>query len=238
MGSTAEGDVPKAEALLARGLALAQALGDQAAEAKLEWTRLTLFHWTDQLPEARQAGERSLALSRSAGLPEQAAFSLQDLSYIYLALGEVERTIVTNREAIGLWRQLRNQPMLANSLAIEGGLMAESGEFEASLAASNESYQLSAAINNSWGMAFSRINIAPSYWDRGDPARALAMCHEVIENARRSGFIIPLFTTPAYLADIYGDLGAVAQALRAFSPLPAAGTSGSRSAWRGDSHRR
>jgi tetratricopeptide (TPR) repeat protein len=70
MGSTAEGDVAESEALLARGLALAQSLGDRAAEARLEWTRLNLYHWTDQLPEARLAGERSLELARAAGLRE------------------------------------------------------------------------------------------------------------------------------------------------------------------------
>ncbi len=213
MGSTAEGDVPMAEALLARGLALAQSLGDQAAEAKLEWTRLNLYHWTDQLPEAIEAGEHSLMLARAAGLQEQAAFSLQDLSYVYLATGQVARTIATNREAIGQWRQLRNQPMLANSLAIEASLLAEAGQFEASAAASDEGYQLSAAINNWWGMAFSRINQAPSYLDRGDPARALAVSQAVLDDARRSGFIIPFFTIPAYQADIYGELGAVTQSL-------------------------
>jgi len=212
MGSTTEGNVALAETLLGRGLALAQSLGDQAAEAKLEWTRLTLFHWTDQLLEAQQAGERSLALSRAAGLPEQAAFSLQDLSYIYLALGDFGRTIATNHEAIGLWRQLRNQPMLANSLGVEASLMAESGKFDAAMAASEEGFQLSAAINNWWGMAFSRINTAPVFWERGDPAQALAVCRAVIDHGRRAGFIIPLFTGPAYLADIYGDLGAVTQA--------------------------
>ena len=89
MGSTAEGNLPQAEALLARGLAMAQAVGDQTAEARLEWTRLTLYHWTDQLPQARRAGERSLELARAAGLYEQEAFSLQDLSYVYLALGDI-----------------------------------------------------------------------------------------------------------------------------------------------------
>ena len=217
MGSTAEGDVPMAEALLARGLALAQSLGDQAAEAKLEWTRLNLYHWTDQLPEAIEAGEHSLTLARAAGLQEQAAFSLQDLSYVYLASGQVARTIATNREAIGQWRQLRNQPMLANSLAIEANLMAEAGQFEASQAASEEGYQLSAAINNWWGMAFSRINMAPTFWDRGDPAHALAICQAVLDHGRRAGFIIPLLTIPAYMADIYGELGAVAPALAALA---------------------
>ena len=213
MGSTTEGDVPMAKALLARGLALAQSLGDQAAEARLEWTRLNLYHWTDQLPEARQAGERALALARAAGLPEQEAFSLQDLSYVYLALGEVGRTRVTNLEATALWRQLRNQPMLANSLGVEANLLAEAGEYEASLAASDEGYRISAAINNWWGMAFNRINLPPLQWDRGDPAGALATCAAVFGDAQKAGFIIPLFVTPVHMADIYSDLGAVTTAL-------------------------
>jgi|SRR5579859_6633395 len=221
MGSTAEGDVPKAEALLARGLALAQSLGDRAAEAKLEWTRLMLYHWTDQLPEARQAGERSLELARGAGLREQVAFNLQDLAYIYLALGDIPRTRSANREAIESWRQLRNQAMLTNSLAIEGALLGEGGDYEAALAAFGEGYQLSAAINNYWGMAFNQLNAAPLYWDRGDPARSLAISELVIDHAQRAGFIIPLFVSPAYMADVYGDLGATSAALSQLAQVKA-----------------
>jgi tetratricopeptide (TPR) repeat protein len=138
---------------------------------------------------------------------------LQDLSYVYLAMGEMERTMATNREAVGYWRQLRNQAMLANSLAVEGNLLAEAGEYAASLAASDEGYQLSEAINNWWGMAFNRINMGPVHWDRGDLALALAVSRAVIEHARRAGFIIPLFVVPAFLADMYGELGAVTLAL-------------------------
>ncbi len=213
MSSTAEGNVPQAEALLARGLALAQALGDQTAEARLEWTRLNLYHWTDQLPEARRAGERSLELARAAGLREQAAFNLQDLSYIYLALGEIEHTRTANREAIELWRQLHNQAMLANGLAVESNLRIEAGENAAGLAASDEGFQLTAAINNWWGMAFTRMNIASVYWDQGDAASAILACQAVMVHARRAGFIIALFLSPAYLADLYGELGAPVTAL-------------------------
>src|SRR5205823_5529463 len=181
--------------------------------ARLEWTRLNLYHWTDQLPEARRAGERSLELARAAGLYEQEAFGLQDLSYVYLAMGEIDQTWITNHAAVEHWRQLRNQAMLANSLAVEGSLLAERGEYEAGLAATDEGYQLSAPINNWWGMAFNRLNMAPVHLDRGDTARALAVCREVIEDARRAGFIIPLFISPAYMADVYGELGAVSMAL-------------------------
>jgi class 3 adenylate cyclase/tetratricopeptide (TPR) repeat protein len=213
MGATAEGDVAKAEALLARGLALAQSQGDQTAEARLEWTRLSLYHWTDQLPEARLAGERSLELARAAGLREQMAFTLQDLAYVYFASGDIERTLATNREAMGLWRQLRNQPMLTNTLGIEAMLHLASGEYDASLAASDEGYQLSAAIGNWWGMAFNRIIASLIHWDRGDPASAIAVGRDVIFQARRSGFIVPLFATPIVLAEVYADLGAVPEAL-------------------------
>ena len=118
-----------------------------------------------------------------------------------------------NHEAVTHWRQLRNQAMLANSLAVEGSLLAEAGEYEAGLAATDEGYQLSAAINNWWGMAFNRINMAPVHLDRGNSARALAVCQAVMEHAGRAGFIIPLFVMPAYMADIYGELGAVPTAL-------------------------
>jgi ATP/maltotriose-dependent transcriptional regulator MalT len=34
-----------------------------------------------------------------------------------------------------------------------------------------------------------------------------------MENARRAGFIVPLFVAPAYMADTYGELGALPEAL-------------------------
>jgi len=70
-------------------------------------------------------------------------------------------------------------------------------------------------------MAFSSTNLPAVYWDRGDPARALAAGPTVLEHARRAGFIIPLFVVPAFLADIYGGLGVVPRALSALAEADA-----------------
>jgi hypothetical protein len=102
--------------------------------------------------------------------------------------------------------------MLANSLAVEAMLDLDAGVYDTSLAASDEGYQLSAAIGNAWGMAFNRNTSSLIHWDRGNAARAIAVGRDVIEQARRSGFIIPSFSTAIVLAEIYADLGALSEA--------------------------
>ena len=137
-------DWPKVQALSLDALTLAGDLGDRPAEAKIDWILLLANRFGNEGPRrAIEYGERSLALARELGLKEQVAFTLKDLATAYVACGRLSDARATLPEALNLWRELDNKPMLAEVL---GGQAAEqwiSGEMDQAIRAAEESYSLS-----------------------------------------------------------------------------------------------
>ena len=204
----------RAESLGEQTLALARDLDDQAAEAKILWALVLIYQNTNRLLQAIDCGERSLALARRLDLREQMAYCLNDLgSHVYLVAGPFERAITVLREAIALWRELDNLPMLANSVAASSLVRTYAGEYDQALAFSDEAFQISQSIDNLWGQSYSRILAGYIYWERGEPDRAVAVMEECIHLSELCGFIVPQAKTRAELAYIYGKLGAIKRGL-------------------------
>ena len=104
-----------AKALCERALRLAQELGDEATEAKIQWNLLNAYRNSDNPEMAIAAGERSLALSRKLNLREQQAYAANDLAYPYLFTGRIDLSGAVLQEALALWRDADNQPMLSTA---------------------------------------------------------------------------------------------------------------------------
>jgi predicted ATPase/DNA-binding XRE family transcriptional regulator len=207
-------DPVRAESLGEQTLALARELDDQAAEAKILWLLLMIYEITGRLSQAIESGERSLALARRLDLREQMAYCLNDLgSHVYLVAGPLERAITMLREAIALWQELDNLPMLANSLAASSLVQTYAGEYRQALAFSDEAFQISQSIDNLWGQSYSRFRTGYTYWEQGEPDRAIAVMEACIHHSELSGFIVPQADTRAILAYVYGYLGAIEQGL-------------------------
>jgi class 3 adenylate cyclase/tetratricopeptide (TPR) repeat protein len=222
MQTTDEANAPEAEALLAQALRLAQELGDREAEARVHWILTHLYNWAGRISEARAAGERSLALARQAGLVEQAAYTLNDLTYIYLAQGQVAELLPLLEEAAGLWKQLDNTPMLANSRGFAANVEVYMGLYDQALEHAGEAFGLSSGIHNWWGMAFSNMSVGLVQWDRGDPALAAATMQSVLGHAERSGFLVPKFSTRILLAEVYASVGNFEAAAATLQQIPQA----------------
>jgi class 3 adenylate cyclase/tetratricopeptide (TPR) repeat protein len=197
----------KAEALAEEALVLADELGDEAVEAKIRWNLLNAYRLNRQPPLALAAGERSLELARKNNLREQLAYTANDLAHVYMASGMPAKAIETVHEAIGLWRELGNQPMLADSLATAALIKAYSGAYEETLALSEEANQISLTTKNAWGQSYSRMAIGDLYWYRGEPDKAVETMSECIRLGRVAGFMAaPLFVGSS-LALAYAYLG-------------------------------
>jgi tetratricopeptide (TPR) repeat protein len=220
MGTTTYADPERAAAALERALSLAESLGDHAVQARIHWARMQQRSWSLDMASAAAEGERSLALAREYGLTEQRAYTLTDLGILYFATFGLRRSSELLDEAVPLWRQLNNQPLLANSLSFVATLRTHAGEVEQAIAASDEAYELTASIRNWWGMAFSRMTVGLAYWDRGEAGQAIALLQDALRNAERAGFNVPLFSSNAFLAAIYGSLGAEAQARAVLAQVP------------------
>jgi DNA-binding SARP family transcriptional activator len=204
------------EALLQRALPLAQALGDQAAEAKILWNQLILYRNSNKLSQAIACGERALILTRQIGpsvssgqeLREQMAFILHDLGYGFAFMADFKPAKATFQEAVTLWRELNNLPMLADSLV--GACLVEifTGEYDTAITCFEQALQINQTINNVWGLAGCRHNIGFVYGERGQMAEAIAVMEEGIRLSEAVGFISPLIIVRADLATLYGTLGA------------------------------
>ncbi len=199
-------DPEQGETLAEKALTLAQELGDREAEAKILRNQLNLYKWTNKMAQAIDFGERSLALARELNLREQIAFTLNDLASTY---PDFDRILTVSREASDLWRELGNLPMLTDSLGTVCYMYAYVGDYEAAVALSDEAFQISQTINNVWGQSFSRYMVGLVYWNRGEPDRAIEVMEESIHLGEQAGFLVPGVTTRAYLASVYGDLGAI-----------------------------
>ncbi len=198
----------RARVLGQRALALADELGDQAAEAKILWSLSLANYFTNRLSQAIDCGERSLALAHELGLREQTAQTLNDLgSFIYLYSGRIGQAKAALQEASDLWRELENTPMLADSLSGSSIAHVYAGEYERAIALSEQAFQVSQTIENLWGQSYSRWTIGDAFRERGEYSRAIEASEECIRLGELAGFLASQTYTRTKLAMVYGDLG-------------------------------
>ncbi|MEP7358476.1 MAG: hypothetical protein ABI847_14610, partial [Anaerolineales bacterium] len=81
------------------------------------------------------------------------------------------------------------------------------------IAASEEACALSQAIDNTWGLAFSQMQVSPAFWRRGQFERAIASQQRAITQGRAAGFIIAAVWCLGETARVYCQLGQLERAL-------------------------
>jgi class 3 adenylate cyclase/tetratricopeptide (TPR) repeat protein len=207
-----------ARAVLEQALSLARDLNDRAAECRVLWNLMLVIVWGggDQ-GQAAAYGEESLALARALnssagserGMREQLAFTLNDLTYPYLALGQRARAHEVLAEAIALWREFNNRPMLADSLSLSTHFHILSGHYDQAIAAADEALSISRAIDNQWGQASSRVYISYVYLDRGEMDRAMQIMREAMRLGEQTGLLFAIIIPATDLAWVHASLGAV-----------------------------
>lgn len=206
-------DYEKGKQLADEALDLAHALKDEAAEAKIMWSLLNLYHFRGKVQEALQYGERSMELARKNDLKEQLAYTLNDIFHVYSDDWQKDRALEVVLEASDLWRELNNLPMLTDSLGSLTAHYVMQGDLDAAAQYSEEGYQISESIGNLWGQSYSKYLIGLLFWERGEPSRAIETMQEAIRFGEKSGFMVPLIFTRGTLADVFAGLGAHEHAL-------------------------
>ncbi len=144
-------DAKQAQQLADTALTLARELDDRAAQAKIFWNLMLLNSQTRQWIPAIEYGELSLVLARELGLREHLAFTLNDLAKANMPVGQMQRVHELLTEARTAWRELDNQPMLTDNLMMSATFAMMAGDFDGSLAFSEEGGQISAKIGNAIG---------------------------------------------------------------------------------------
>lgn len=102
--------------LAQQALALARELGNRPAEAQVLWNLGTLSYIRANYQDSIDYGEQGLAIARELKLTEQSALFLNDLSRPYGSSGQSGQALTKLYGATPLWRELDDQPMLADSL--------------------------------------------------------------------------------------------------------------------------
>ena len=196
-------------ALAEHALTLAEALEDRRSEAEIYWSLMNQARFEiGRLEEAVVFGERALAVARAIGWKEQVAFILNDIADVYADLGKMDQGARNLHEAEELWRELGNQPMLADSLSSAGLWRTMSGDFTGAIAANSESYEISLRIQNVWGQAYSRGFRGMPRWNIGEYGAAISDFEAGAALADEAGFLIGQILPRIELALLYHELGA------------------------------
>ena len=210
---TKQFDQARAQTLCDHALALARAIGDQPAQAKILWNMvLCNSRLASNFHEAIGYGEQALEIARRLDLREQLAYLLNDLSLLYTYDGVPEHGEAVNLEARQMWREWNNLPMLADNLSYAAMGYIAIAQYEQAIAAAREAHQISQSIGNVWGEAFSQTWVGQAYRELGQIEQAMAVMANAIR-AAALGFQPPLSFTRADLACLYGDLGMVARGI-------------------------
>jgi tetratricopeptide (TPR) repeat protein len=206
-------DIVRAEVLSDKSLGLARDLGDIAAEAKILWALSNIYSFTNRLQTAIAYGEHSLALSRRHNLRQQMAFTLNDVARSYLFFGRLNQAHETAREAWQIWRELKNEPMLADNLALTSQIAFYTGHYDQALTYSDEAFEISEQTNNNWGQSYSQFLVGNVHWEYGRPIEAIAVTADAVRFSGVAGFVAGQVMTRATLGMIYAELGALERGL-------------------------
>jgi class 3 adenylate cyclase/ATP/maltotriose-dependent transcriptional regulator MalT len=193
---------------------MARRLGDRAAEARSLWNILVANVYGGGDPErAREAGMASLAIARELGEREQVAFTLNDLSRLELADGDLDAAVERLREARELWTALDNRPMLGENLGLSGSIHLLRGGHADALADARRSFELGEVIDNPWGQSFALFTVYRALLDLGEVGEAVATIQRCRELGERGGFSFAAIATRADLAHLCVTLGDPERAL-------------------------
>ncbi len=202
-------DAAKGKMLSEKALELARGMDDRPAEAKILWNMMLAEKFGGHPEEGIPFGEQSLAIAREEGLKEQAAFTLNDLAiHGYVGADRTEDAVRVLGEAQHLWRELGNQPMLADSYGSMAVMHFFRGKFDQVIEAARESRKISDVIGNTWGRSYSRWVEGEVYAERGDYALAIETMEECIRLGDQAGFTGASMGTRGLLGVRYVELGA------------------------------
>lgn len=195
-------------------LRLARAAGDHEAEARSLWNLMMGAFFLGEEEASRDFGEEALAIARETGNKELQAFVMNDLSRSYLFFVRSQsRGTELLEEAMVLWRELDNLPMLAdclNGLAMWNGF---SAHFEEAEELSKQALSISEEIDNPWGRSYSAYNMNQVYAHRGRFLESLRQGDDALRWGEVAGFIVPKVASASIQAWVNGTLGQYDEAL-------------------------
>ena len=194
--------------LAERALALAETLGDRRSQAEIYWDLMNQARFNvGQQEEAIAAGEHALEIARAIGWQEQVAAILNDIADVFADSGRFDEGNAALEEARTLWRDLGNQPMLADNLSNTGVWRIMQGDFQGAIVCFDEAHEISTRIKNVWGQGYSRSVRGIAYWQLGRYDQTIEDFTIGSALSDEAGFLIGQVLPRIQLAFVYLELG-------------------------------
>jgi tetratricopeptide (TPR) repeat protein len=133
-------------------------------------------------------GEQALDIARQYNMKEEQAFILNDLARAYFQIGRTDQGWLVHDEAQGLWKELGNRAMLADSLGSESEGRYAYGEFDKALLAGLEGLKVAQSIDNPWSKAYNLMGLCFVYVEIGEIAKGLQVSREAGLLGQEAGF--------------------------------------------------
>jgi predicted ATPase/class 3 adenylate cyclase len=197
-----------ADSIAEEALPLALELHDPEAEARIYWNQLNRCRLDNKNSQAVEFGRKALHLAEEHDLPLILAYTKNDLGHV-LVNSDVRSALDMFEEAIALWRDLGNRPMLADGLSSYALYSVMIGEFQAALTAGQEARQVSESIQNIWGLAFSTSSLAMAYTEIGQWDRAIEAGRISANTSGQVGYVIGQILANLFLCIAYLKIGAI-----------------------------
>ena len=212
-------DLKKGLALAGKALTLARTLGDREAEAKALWIMMLPHIYGMPDPDkVVEYGEESLSIAREMDLPEQTAFTLNDLIRGYLGQGQLMRAVATMEEARVMWRTLGNRSMLGDNIAISIHIYAMVGDFESMWVVGLEGEALAKSTQNLLIHIFIVATMGWYYWERGEIDKMISSIEATLTLEADASLPSIVAFARVVLSVGYATLGDVDSALNVIAP--------------------
>ena len=208
-------DPARGRELMERARNLAEAAGNRVAEVRILWNLVNADRFDlNSLETAVVNGEKGIALARQLELREELAYLLNDVGEIYGTLGRFDKSMIYLDEAQERWRQLGNDPMLADNLTSSAVWQHIVGRLHVSLNNTEEAVRLTTRIGNLWGEAYSLSVRGEILGWLGEFGRAIEDMVTGHEKTRDAGFIAGQLLSACFLSRVLQELGQTDEARR------------------------
>ncbi len=188
-------------------LNLARLLADGETETRALWSMMLVHHYgLGEEESARNYGEAALALALELGIENMLAYILNDLHWVYVALGNFRLARHYLENAIEHWQAMGNISMLLDSLNGAGILYSMVGEFDLALAIADKGTKLAKSVGNIWNQIAIQANLLWVYREQARYDLIIPIIHSAIDFAQATMPNIAIYYQSS-LALIYADLG-------------------------------
>ena len=204
----------EAKILIERGLQLALDVDAPAQHAHLLWSKMVHATHYGHTEAAQAAGKACVALCREHGLTRRLALALHDLGLNLRLNGDLAQGDQFAQEARALFRQMDNQPLLADSLNQQALFDYLQHRLDSALQRADEAATISRRIANKWNRAFAIWIRAMVHDARGSWGDALSTYEESLHTGLETGFLMAGTVIPIQLGLLHLELGAVEEARR------------------------